>query len=259
MRKVKLFFLLIALLAIAQGAWADTKTFNSFSEGNNTNNPVTVYCGEVQSSKAILKSGKDITITVSTGYEIKSMLFNCEAVNKQAISATPGGLMDAYPTYSSYANNINSSSFTMSTTGQYRITYIEVNYAANTYKVKFNGNGNTGGSMSNQNFTYGTAQNLTANGFSKTGHTFAGWATSSTGAKVYNNQQSVNNLTATNGATVNLFAKWTANTYKVKFNGNGSTSGSMSDQNFTYGTAQNLTANGFSNTGHTFAGWATST
>jgi uncharacterized repeat protein (TIGR02543 family) len=131
-------------------------------------------------------------------------------------------------------------------------------WTVNTYKVKFNGNGNTGGSMSDQNFTYGTAQNLTANGFSKTGYTFAGWATSASGAKVYNNQQSVNNLTTTNGGTVNLYAKWTANTYKVKFNGNGSTSGSMSDQNFTYGTAQNLTANGFSRTGYTFAGWATS-
>lgn len=40
--------------------------------------------------------------------------------------------------------------------------------------------------------------------------------------------------------TINLYTK-----YSVKFNGNGSTSGSMSNQNFVYGTAQNLTANAF--------------
>jgi len=131
-------------------------------------------------------------------------------------------------------------------------------WTANTYKVKFNGNGSTSGLMNDQNFTYDAAQNLTANAFSKTGYTFAGWATSADGDKAYDNQQSVNNLTATNSGTVNLYAVWTANTYKVKFNGNGSTSGSMDDQNFTYDAAQNLTANAFSKTGYTFAGWATS-
>ena len=100
-------------------------------------------------------------------------------------------------------------------------------WTPNTYYVAFNGNGSTSGSMSNQTFTYATAQNLTANTFSKTdvvtfdpnggscgtastskSATFVGWATSAEGAKAYDDKQSVSNLTSTAGATFNLFAKW---------------------------------------------------
>ena len=109
-------------------------------------------------------------------------------------------------------------------------TILYAKWTINTYKVKFNGNGSTSGTMTDQNFTYGTAQNLTANAFIRkytvtynyngaTGGaspasadadaTFNGWATSASGSKAYDDKQSVNNLTTTNGATVNLYAKWT--------------------------------------------------
>lgn len=128
----------------------------------------------------------------------------------------------------------------------------------NTYSVKFNANATDAtGSMSNESFTYGTAKALTANSFARTGYTFGGWATSATGAKAYNDKQSVSNLTATVGVTVNLYAVWTPITYSVKFNANGG-SGTMSNQSFQYGTAQALTANAFTRTGYMFAGWATS-
>ena len=74
--------------------------------------------------------------------------------------------------------------------------------------------------MSDQPFTYDEASKaLTANGFSKEGYTFAGWATSSDGDVVYTDGQSVQNLISTKDGVVNLYAKWTANTdtaYKVK-------------------------------------------
>ena len=131
-------------------------------------------------------------------------------------------------------------------------------WKANTYYVKFNAN-NGSGTMSNQTFTYGTAKNLTANTFTRTGYTFAGWNTKADGSGTsYADKASVNNLSTTNGATVNLYAQWTPITYYVQFNGNGSTGGSMSNQSFKYGTAQNLTANAFTRTGgYTFAGWNT--
>ncbi len=128
-------------------------------------------------------------------------------------------------------------------------------YSTNTYTVKFNANGGTG-TMSNQAFTYGTAQNLTANAFSRTGYTFLGWSKTKTATTAtYTDKQSVKNLTSTNGGTVTLYAIWKVNTYTVKFNANGGT-GTMSNQAFTYGTAQNLTANAFSRTGYTFLGWS---
>ena len=83
-----------------------------------------------------------------------------------------------------------------------------------TYSVKFNANGGTG-TMENESFTYGTAKALTANAFTRTGYTFQGWATSATGAKVYSDKQSVNNLSTTADATVNLYAVWKEALYMV--------------------------------------------
>ena len=89
-----------------------------------------------------------------------------------------------------------------------------------TYTISYNGNGSTSGSTASSSHTYDQAKNLTANGFGKTGYTFIGWATSETGEVVYNDQQSVENLTSTQGDTVTLYAKWTPNEYTVSFNPN---------------------------------------
>jgi len=131
-------------------------------------------------------------------------------------------------------------------------------WSTNTYTVRFNKNASDAtGTMANQGFTYDRASALRANAFSRTGWTFSGWATNAAGAKVYNDKQSVSNLTATHGKTVDLYAVWTANTYSVKFNANTTgTTGSMSNESFTYGVAKALTANAFSKTGYRFAGWA---
>ena len=127
-----------------------------------------------------------------------------------------------------------------------------------TYTIKYDGNGNTSGSTANSSHTYDQAKALTANGFAKTGYTFAGWATSKTGAVVYTNKQSVKNLSSTQGDTVTLYAKWTPITYTIKYDGNGNTGGSTANSSHTYDQAKALTANSFSKTGYTFAGWATS-
>ena len=130
-------------------------------------------------------------------------------------------------------------------------------YNANTYTINYNGNGNTGGSTESSSHTYDTAKALTSNGFTKTGYRFIGWSTSANGSVVYSNGQSVKNLTATNGGTVNLYAQWAPITYSVAFDANGGDGESMSNQSFTYDASQNLTKNSFTRTGHTFAGWNT--
>ncbi len=86
---------------------------------------------------------------------------------------------------------------------------VTANFSANTYQVAFNGNGADSGSMDNQNFTYNTAQNLTANQYTRTGYTFSGWNTASDGSGTsYDDEENVSNLTATNGAIVTLYAQW---------------------------------------------------
>ena len=77
-----------------------------------------------------------------------------------------------------------------------------------TYSVRFNANGGSG-SMSNQNFTYGVAQNLTNNAFTHATKAFGGWTTNSDGTgDEYANGASVSNLSSTQGAIVDLYAKW---------------------------------------------------
>ena len=133
--------------------------------------------------------------------------------------------------------------------------HLYAQWTANTYTVEFDGNGAMSGKMTDQIFTYDRAQDLTKNAFAKTGYTFAGWSTVKDGDVVYTDGQEVNNLSAVNGDVITLYAKWTANTYTVKFDGNGATSGTMADQDFTYDVAQKLTKNAFAKTGYTFAGW----
>ena len=130
-------------------------------------------------------------------------------------------------------------------------TTIYAVYTANTYTVAFDANGGDG-TMSNQNFSYGTAQNLTANSFTRTGYTFAGWNTKADGTGTsYTDKQSVNNLTSTNGATVTLYAKWTDKPYTITYN----TNGGNAIANGSYTIEEEVTLPTPTKTGSTFAGW----
>ena len=97
------------------------------------------------------------------------------------------------------------------------------------YNVSFDANGGSG-SMPNQAFVYGTAQNLNANAFTAPTFTvsyesnggtaasnatsatqFASWNTKADGfGTKYTNTQNVNNLTTEAGGTFPLYAQWTA-------------------------------------------------
>ena len=137
---------------------------------------------------------------------------------------------------------------------------IHAQWAPITYSIQFNGNGATSGEMSNQDFSYDEAQNLTTCGFTKTGYTFGGWADSQAHADAktvaHADGGSVNNLSATQSAIVNLYAIWNPNTFTVNFNANGG-SGTMSAEGFTYDATEALPTNRFTRDGYHFDGWAT--
>lgn len=100
-------------------------------------------------------------------------------------------------------------------------------WSVNSYTIGFNGNGATSGNTSSMVMRFNYAKNLNANGYSRTGYTFKNWNTKADGSGTsYTNKQSVTNLTATDGATVYLYARWTPNYYNIYFNGNGATGGS---------------------------------
>ena len=82
----------------------------------------------------------------------------------------------------------------------------------------------------------------------RTGYTFAGW---------YNGDTKVEGESLTVGKDITLTAKWTANTYTIKFDPNGGT-GTIKDQGATYDADVTLPENTFTNGDKIFIGWAKS-
>lgn len=139
--------------------------------------------------------------------------------------------------------------------------HIVADFSYINYTLKYNANGGSG-SMTDQKSCYTNVFNLASNRFAKTGYTFSGW-TNETITTALADQSSVSGavfgVTYTN-KTATLYAKWTPNSYRVKFNKNADdAAGSMSEQPFTYDVAQNLSANGFSRAGYVFSGWTNAT
>ena len=108
---------------------------------------------------------------------------------------------------------------------------------ANTYNVAFDANGGTG-TMSTQQFTYDIAQRLSPVTFKRTGYDFTDWNTAADGSGTsYTDGQEVINLTPENGATVTLYAQWTANTYTVNLDQEGATTKGTLSVTATYDAA----------------------
>jgi len=120
-----------------------------------------------------------------------------------------------------------------------------------TYTIKYVANGPAefiSGTTADSTHTYDEAKNLTANGYSRTGYTFAGWNTKADGSgTAYTDEQSVINLTSTNNDVITLYAQWTANdvNYVVKhWQQNLGAAATQNSTNYTEVTAdrQTLTA-----------------
>ena len=83
-------------------------------------------------------------------------------------------------------------------------------WIAHTYTINYDKNStDVTGSTAPSKHTYDIEQNLTINGFSRDGYSFSGWNDKADGSgKSYTDGQSVINLTATNNATITLYAQW---------------------------------------------------
>jgi uncharacterized repeat protein (TIGR02543 family) len=155
--------------------------------------------------------------------------------------------------WNTLANGLGSS-YTLSEVGAFTFAGNTTLYAVwnpvGSKTVIFEANGGTG-IMANQ--TESAATNLTSNSFTRTGYSFANWNTASDGSgTTYTNGQSYDF-----SANITLYAQWTATNNTVTFNGNGSTSGSMSNQTIATDATAALTTNTYSRTGYTFASWNT--
>jgi len=158
---------------------------------------------------------------------------------------------------------------------------LHAQWANATYTIQFNGNGATSGATAPVTATYGMPSTFTANGFKKTGHTFTGWQahrasddkwfyinaesktawfalgqqTAGYNLHTFKDKGSASTLTQVSGDVITMHAQWRANTYTLRFDGNGATSGATASVTATYGVSATFTANGFQKTGGAFAGW----
>ena len=87
----------------------------------------------------------------------------------------------------------------------------------------------------------------------KTGYTFSGWYTSKDNGETLDDSEYNFDTAVTENIT--LYAKWTPIKYEVAFDGNGATSGEMSNQIFEYNIAEQLEKSVFERDGYTFLGW----
>ena len=225
-----------------EGPWDETCT----GSGSYTSYPETLtYTIEESDS---LNPGDTYSVKVTAGfskssrYSVYIYVDGVEVASEKRISkgssktftyTIPSSSSSFQPTISLHSSNGS----------EYVITGTEYQFAKT---ITFQSNGGTG-SMSNQAIAI-TGGNLTNNGFSRTGYTFAGWSTSSNGTVQYTNGAMVyptSNMT--------LYAVWTPINYSFHVNGG---SGSVGNVIGT-GSTKVPSYNG-SKLGYTFKGWSTS-
>ena len=132
---------------------------------------------------------------------------------------------------------------------------VTAEWVPNVNRIVFDANGGSG-DMQEQGVATDETVILSANTFTRSGYTFAGWAESATGSVIY--EDGAEYIMGAE-SSYKLFAVWTANSNEILFDGNGATGGSMENQFMATDSSASLTKNAFVKTGYQFVGWSTST
>ena len=264
--KTKIISILALLLTVTQGAWAAYQPYGGFDTavGHQGSISVTGWAWDQDNP--------------NTSISVHVYVFKDKNGNLTPLGSNPNVVASTYITANNYRSDIISitsdngnhgfaKTFEVATPGTYYVCAWGIDGTDGNkqlngsgkditilapFTVSYNANGGSG-EPSAQEKRYDITLTLSSTQPTRTGYTFNGWNTQADG----NGTPYAAGATYTGNANLSLYAKWTANTYSVQFNGNGSTSGSMDDESFTYDEAKTLTTNAFSRTGYTFDGWAT--
>lgn len=134
-----------------------------------------------------------------------------------------------------------------------------------TRNVTYNDTNSTGGSVPTDlaDYIIGDSVVVKANSglLARTGYTFAGWVTNADGTGTAKNAGETITVAT---ADIELYPKWTANTYTITYNRNGATGGALAGATDTYTTGAlsgtTLAGGGtMTKTGYSFNGWSTTT
>ena len=196
-----------------------------------------VYCGS--NSYQVMNSGKVNSTGVGNYGQVSCGTYSF-TVNKSTTAQN----------ISCYAKIVSSGTYVNGTKTSSTINAAVT--AKPSYTISYNANGGSG-APSSQTKWYDTSLTLSTIKPTRTGYTFKGWATSSSGSIAY-----ASGATYTANATITLYAVWSANTYSVTYNANGG-SGAPSSQTKTYGIDLTLSDTKPTRTNYNFLGWGTST
>lgn len=131
-------------------------------------------------------------------------------------------------------------------------------WTAKTFTVTLNANGGSGGTGS---VTATYAANMpSATMPTRSGYKFAGYydTSAATGGTQYYTATGASARTYNKTAAATLYARWTASSATITFDGNGETGGDTPEQTVGQTVETPLQLNGFTKTGYHFIGWAES-
>lgn len=222
----------------SNGGWSrqNIKTKNSTWFTWQLNNDSAAQCNTFNtgSSTTVSKSNKTATITKTHSAQSIPVYVGTSFVTISGNKVASGGKTDSGDLPSAAAT-----------------AYISVS-AKTHYTVSYNANGGTGAPAA-QTKWYSETLKLQTDTPTRTGYTFKGWSTSSTGAVAY-----AAGANYTGNANLTLYAVWEPYRYDVIFDANGGIN-APGKQTKVYDINLTLTTDTPSFTGYTFKGWATST
>ena len=194
-----------------------------------------------------------------------SIVVNCKLYNssKSATLKVNGSATQSVPSSSGNLTFAITSSITyieLASSKYIWVKSVTVNTAtgSTTYTVTYDKNGATSGTVPTDatNYTSGATVTVKSNSgnLAKTGYTFGGWNTNSSGTGT--------NYTAGSGTftiadNTTLYAKWTVNTHTLNWdvNGGNALTGTYTQGNVAYGATITKPSDP-TRTGHTFKGWS---
>lgn len=213
--------------------------------------------------KDILAAGPDTTYTItyngngntSGDVPIDSNEYFSESI--ATVANNTGLLSKTGYTFSGWNTNAEGTAVSYDEGDTFSIGSLDIilyaKWSPNDYSITFNKNDLLAtGSMENQILACDTSGSLNPCLFSKANYVFAGWATSEEGAVAYLDEANY----VMGSQDVTLYAIWVNS---ITFDKNDiDAEGTMFDQTISSGDTAYLNACGFTKSGWTFAGWATS-
>ncbi|CAN2216067.1 Listeria/Bacterioides repeat [Candidatus Nanopelagicaceae bacterium] len=208
--------------------WTAIKYTVTYNGNSNTGGSIPTDSGEYLNGASVTVKD-NLGALVRTGYSFK------------------GWTIDAQNTGTVYLPSLADKTYTVNLAN---MTFYAM-WEKTVYVVSYNGGG--GSDTSPSTYSIGDSITLPANP-TKSGYTFSGWFTGSTGGSALTSPYA---MPGTGNTT--LFAQWSAIGYTVTYNGNSSDGGTVPTNGNTYtiGTSVPVVGNtgALTRAGYTFAGW----